>query len=159
MNQSKIHILLLASLSALSISAIEKGRADRPKPAEIHPSSQQLHLDIENCKKAGCKPIFGTTEVTLKFNIEKDKDLKFRLHYENCHIDIQTSDYKKIDNAIRFTKNSHPVDVICDNNSVKYNRISFLEMNNSFGMKLRKIENTYSHLGYLTIGVIFMPSK
>lgn len=159
MNLSKINILLLVSLSCLASSVAAKGRFERPKLAEIHPSSQQLHVDIEKCQISGCKPIFGTTEETLKFNLDQDKSLSFRLHFENCHLDIETSTFKKIDDAIRFTSNSTPVDVKCDKESVKYERISFIAMNNSFGMKLRKIDDSYSHLGLLTVGVIFMPSK
>lgn len=149
-----IFTFFLISFSNLSFSAI--------KTTEMHdlkPYSLTLNEDVQNCKTKGCKPIIGITFNTLQIEDLNEK-LDIDLNFENCSMHFSAWKYRlKEDTLIITDGDNTPVKINCDGNVSTYNKVSFLQRNGQYGIVLRKIEGVYTHLGKLSIGIMFLPIK
>lgn len=153
--------VIIASFFILisSIQPVVAKKFDRPSPASLKPYSLTLETDVETCKKSGCLPLIGITTETLVLSNLDDK-LPVTLNFENCKMSFVAWEYSlKNDYLLIIGGNNTPVTINCDGRTNTYPNATFFRRSGEYGIKLRKIGEEYSHLGKLSIGVMFMPVK
>tara|TARA_B100002049_G_scaffold74448_1_gene54696 strand:- start:27588 stop:28061 length:474 start_codon:yes stop_codon:yes gene_type:complete len=134
-------------------------KAERPTLASLKPYSLTLESDVDSCRQFGCLPLIGITTETLVLSNLEEK-LPITLNFENCKMSFDAWKYRVKDDYLLITSGDNtPVKIDCDGRTTTYPNASFFRRNGEYGIKLRKMDNGYSHLGKLSIGVMFMPVK
>jgi hypothetical protein len=151
-----LKLILLATLSCFS--AVSTSKPTPQKLNEVHPYSDTLHKDIERCLTHGCKPIYGTINGKLNFKDDRSETYEIQLDFEFCSASISASSFIfKNSKLLIQSKAPDLAKITCNNESSTYNRISLVDYDGLSGVSLREINGTYTHLGKLQMGIIFLP--
>jgi hypothetical protein len=160
-------VLKSLSLSLLLINATIwptelYSKSSRVGVKQISPASQNLHLDTESCKNSPCSPIFGVLDKNLSVKKETNGKINLKILFEYCSATtvVEKFEFKKVNDEEYlklYSIDQSAVEITCGTETRIHTRVALLNSKGFLGISLRKINNEYSHLGTLHVGLLLLP--
>jgi len=149
--------ILLFIISAISITSA-KPINEKNTVIKLLPYSDSLTSDVEICKIKACTPIYGTIREVLSFKNEEVDKATIIIDFEFCSVKVDASYIALKNNRLILQANDKDeAEVRCNEITNTYKRIALLNYDGQSGVSLRKLESSFSHLGKLQAGIIFLP--
>lgn len=139
----RIH-LYIATLSLLSFGAVSKNEP-----------FNRIDIKPSDCRTKQCPLLIGNIEEVLK--IDKNTEINMTVHLEDCQVNLKNIS-AIIAGPIATLKanDKSKAEIICGADTTIHKRIAITDYASRPNIKLRKIGDSYTHLGKIQAGILFL---